>query len=106
MFQMPKMEMEWKLTPQFFVSAANFCAIIIAAVGAYVTLSNDVKADKLTIQSLQTQIGKLEAKDDSTVGLIQQIQIGFGTRLVKLESDTSYIKEGVARIEQLQRQTR
>ncbi|GEM_PF-896386 len=103
---MPKMEMEWKLTPQFFVSAANFCAIIFAAVGAYITLSNDVKADKLTIQSLQAQIVKLEAKDDSTVGLIQQIQIGFGTRLVKLESDTSYIKEGVARIEQLQRQTR
>lgn len=100
--QMPRVEIDWKLSPQFFMSAANFCAILVGIIWAYAGLTSDVKADKMTIQNLQGEIAKLQAKDENTFELIRQIQMTFGTRLVKLESDTAYIKEGVARIEQRQ----
>lgn len=110
---MPKMEMDWKLTPQTFISGANFLAIIFVAYGSYVSLGNDVKQDRASIAEIQTQlaalraasdttVSKLQSKDESILGIVQQQQVAFGTRLTKLESDTSYIKESVSRIERVQ----
>lgn len=99
---MPKMELKWELTPQFFVSAANFIVLCGGLLWAFAGIAGDVKQDKVTIAALQNEIAQLKAKDESTLTVIQQMQLNVGTRLIKLETDTSYIKESVARIEQRQ----
>lgn len=99
---MPRFDMKWEISPQFFISAANFCAIVLGVLWGYASLTGDVQRDKQTITVLQGEIAKLQARDDSTIELIRQIQLGFGNRLVKLEADTTYIKDSVARIEQRQ----
>lgn len=103
---MPKFNMKWEITPQTLISLTNLCTLACAVIYGYATLGADVRSAKEENKRLQQEVADLRAattsKGEATLDLVRSVQSGFGSRLVTLEVDVRYIKEGIARIESRQ----
>ena len=105
---MPKIDMKWELSPQFFVSLLNFVAILATMIYAYGSLNSDVRAHASEIATIKaefselrrTEITKLQAQDTATLDVVRTNNQSVAVRLTTLEVDVRYIKEAIARVEQ------
>lgn len=82
---MPRMEMDWKLSPQFFVSSCNLVAIIFGIGMVWASTTGDVTNNKKAIDDLRIEVRSLRAQD---------------TSIAVIKTDIQYVKESMARIEQ------
>lgn len=92
---MPKLDYEWKITPQFFLSAANLCAIVVGVGIVWGAARGDIsnnalrieevkQANARSIERLEVELQRLRAQD---------------TSIAVLKTDVQYIKDSIARIE-------
>lgn len=74
------------MTPGFFMSLANFLAIVFCCGGVWASTQGDIKNNRLAIDDLRAEVRQLRASDTST-------------SVAVLKTDVQYIKDSLLRIE-------